>query len=318
MPEHLADAALSLGGAMLFAWFACAFAQFAALAPEWARCAPVRVKPCCTRKAEPSRHVLLSISFGLLVTVTPDVLVALFTGKAVAVAAAELGALVGLWLAARSDLTRRSRAITALGCALGFAATSASVACRLLPFHCDGTRMALYMTAMLGALAFGAGVTALRQACNTRTMPRKRFPLSRGERTLHFTALALIAALGVGIASEPVSTEFTVSALGASCVLAAALGVRLMSRARRYSSIRVAHTAHDVLKRSAPERFVCVPDAWLVAASGPAAYEPAAFDDWIPMYEPPTQTLHKIHHASRDSPRRRRRSRRIAPIINQA
>ncbi|HEV3428341.1 MAG TPA: hypothetical protein VG320_10735 [Paraburkholderia sp.] len=318
MPEHLADAAIFLGAALLFAWFACAFAQFAALAPGWARRAPARVKPPCTRNAEPSRHVLFSISFALLVTVTPGVLAALFTGKAVVVAAAQTGALVGLWLAARCDLMRRSRLITVSGCALGLAATGASVVCMLLPpFHTDGIRAALYMTAMLGALTSGAASIALCMVRDMRRLHRKRVPLGRGERMLHYTAFALIGALGVAIVLEPGSMEFTASALGAACVLAAALGARLMGGARRHAHARIAHATHDVSKRSAPERFVVVPDAWLVAACGPAAYQPTDFDTWLSVYEPPAQAVRTMHHASRDSPRRRRRSHRIASIISQ-
>jgi hypothetical protein len=69
---------------------------------------------------------------------------------------------------------------------------------------------------------------------------------------------------------------------------------------------------------------VGVPDAWLVAACGAAASEPATFDTWLSLYEPPGDSPRGPHHASRDSPRRRRarsrqasRSRRFTPIINQ-
>lgn len=305
MPEQMADAAISLGGAMLFAWLACAFAQFAAFVP-------VRSKPSCACKVEPPRNVLLSLSFALLATAMPGILAALFAASAVDVAAAESGALIGLWLAARSDFTRWARAIAALGCVLGLATMSASAAgMLLLPVHSAATRLALYLCAILAALAFGAAATAFRFARDMRTIARYRISPSRVERVLYLLALALIVVLGAGIELASASKEFDVSALGAACMLAAALGVCLMGGARhswRASGARITRAPLDTTKRSvSAAAWVRVSDAWLVAACGPAAHEPANFDDWIAVYQPPAQTLQKIHHASRDSPRRRRR-----------
>lgn len=331
MPQQLAGDALCLGGAMLFAWFVCAFAQFAPLASGWIRREPVRARPCCTRTSEPerSRHLWLAISFALLLTITPGVLAALFTQSALAVAAAELGALSGLWLGTRLDLTRRVRVVAAMGCVFGVTATVSSVICMVfIQQHTVSMRVALYMTAIWGAVALGAATFML--AREPRTIARKHKPLSRGESALHLTALALIAALGDGFATVHIGTsrssmEFALSALGAACVLAAALGVRLMGGARRMPRTRPARSTQDVSKRPAPVSLVTVPDSWLVTACGTAAYEPAAFDTWLSLYEPPGETPRDTHHASRDSPRRRRnrsrqtsKSRRVTKIIHQA
>jgi hypothetical protein len=321
MPQQLAGDAFCLGSAMLFGGFICALAQFAPLASGWIRREPVRARPCCMRTSEisRSRRILLSISFALLLTITPGVLAALLTQSAIAVAAAELGALAGLWLSARIDLTRRARLVAAMGCVVGVAATGLSVICMVsMPQHTVGMRIALYVTAIWGALALGASTFIL--AREPRTFARKHAPLSRGEYALHLTAVALIAALGEGFATVHIGTsrssmEFALSALGAACVLAAALGVRLMGGARRMPRSRPARTAQNVLKRPAAVSFATVPDtdsidSWLVTACGTAANEPAAFDTWLSLYEPPGETLRDTHHASRDSPRRRRNRRR--------
>lgn len=310
MQEQLADVAIALGGAMLFGWFVCAFAQFAALAPGWAPHAPVRIKPRCKRNIAPRRQLLLAISFALILTVPPGAITALLAQNAIAVATAETGALVGLWLATHANLAQHARVTGAVGALLGLAATSASVIDILLASpHPVETRLALYIIATLGAMAFGAFATAYRCARNRKIIARKRAASSRGEHVLHLVAFALIVALGVGMAASQESIEFAASGLGAACVLAAALGVRSVGGARPMREARIGHSAQGVSKRSAPAALVAVPDAWLVAACGPAAYEPANFDTWISVYEAPAQTSHKIHHASRDSPRRRRRSR---------
>ncbi|WP_322055029.1 hypothetical protein [Paraburkholderia bannensis] len=317
MQQQLAEVAIALGGAMLFGWFVCAFAQFAALAPGWARRAPVHRKPGCKRNIVPRRHLLFAISFALLSTVAPGVIAALFVPRALPVAATEAGALVGVWLAARANPVRYARVTSAVGAVLGVAATGAGViGIVLASAHPVEMRLAFYMIATLGALAFGAFVTACRLAREQGFIGRKRTALSRSEHVLHLAALALIVALGValgvGMTVSPGSMEFAVSALGAACVLAAALGVRAMGGARHMREARIARiadAAHDVSKRSAPAPLATVPDAWLVAACGPAAYEPANFDTWISVYEAPVQTLHTTHRASRDARRRRRRSR---------
>ncbi|WP_322045965.1 hypothetical protein [Paraburkholderia sp. J67] len=332
MPEQLAGDALCLCGGLLFAWFTCAFAQLAALAPGWARREPARAKARCARArdTEPPRHVLFAISFALLLTVTPAILALLLMHDAIAVATAELGALAGLWMGARSDLTRFARVIAAVGCGLAMVATSASIAWMLLmPPPSFGTRIALYATAILGALALGAAATAQVFSRDTRAIARKRTPLSHGERALHFMAFVLIVALGGALASVRMGNarsamEFELSTLGAACVLAIALGVRLMGGARRHPKARIMRAPHDVSKRPAPAGFVVVPDAWLVTACGNAAFEPAAFDTWLSVYEPPAETARLSHHDSRDAPRRRRsrnrqaaRSRRPSTTINQ-
>ncbi|WP_027817176.1 hypothetical protein [Paraburkholderia bannensis] len=310
MQQQLAEVAIALGGAMLFGGFVCAFAQFAALAPGWARRAPVHRKPGCKRNIVPQRHLLFAISFALLSTVAPGVIAALFVPRALPVAAAEAGALVGLWLTARANPVRHASVTSAVGAALGVAATGAGVIGILsASLHSIETRLAFYLIATLGALAFGAFATACRLAREQGFIGRKRTALSRGEHVLHLAALALIVALGVGMAVSPGSMEFAVSALGAACVLAVALGVRAMGGARHMRESRIARIAHDVSKRSAPAPLAAVPDAWLVAACGPAAYEPANFDTWISVYEAPVQAPHKTYRASRDSRRRRRRSR---------
>ncbi|WP_322092665.1 hypothetical protein [Paraburkholderia bannensis] len=310
MQQQLAEVAIALGSALLFGWLVCAFAQFAALGPGWVLRAPVRRKPGCKRNLVPQRHLLFAISFALLLTVAPGMIAALFAPRALPVAAAEAGALVGLWLAARANPVRHARVTSALGVGLGVAATGAGVVGMLLASaHPVEMRLAFYMIATLGALAFGAFATAYRMAREQGFIERKRTALSRGEHVLHLAALALIVALGIGMAVSPGSMEFAVSALGAACVLAAALGVRAMGGARHMREARIAHSAYDVSKRSAPAPLATVPDAWLVAACGPAAYEPANFDTWISVYEAPVQAQQKIHRASRDSRRRRRRSR---------
>jgi hypothetical protein len=299
MPESIADAAIALGGAMLFAWFVCAFAQFAALAPGWRRREPLRAKPSCVRKAVPSRHVTFTLIIALLATGVPGVLAALFDKSAMVVAGAETGALIGLWLAAQSEIMRWKRAIAAWGCALGLVAMCASTL--LLLLHGEATRVALYVCAIVGAMAFGAGATAFRF-----TDSRHRLSPSRTERVLYLVALVLIVTLGAGIGLRSASKEFDVSAVAAGCVLAAALGVCWMGGARHRWRV----TLPDTSKRSAPSSWSASPDAWLVAACGPCAYEPANFDDWVSVYQPPAQTSPKIHHASRDSPGRRQRPSR--------
>jgi hypothetical protein len=318
MPEPMADVAISLVAAVLFAWFACAFAQFAMHGASWKRGATTRAKPSCVRKDAPPRRAARTISVALTAIAMPGLLAALFVHHAVAVAAAESGVLVGCWLAAHRDFIRWKRAIAAVGCALALAAMCASVAGMLvLPLHAVTLRIALYISAMLGALAFGAAATVFRFARDTRTISRHPLAPSRGEHALYLAAFALIVTLGAGIALSPASKEFDVSALGAACMLAAALGVCLMGGARytrRAANVRVTRATPDTSKPSALSRWSVVPDAWLVAACGPAAYEPTNFDDWLAVYQPPAaQTGPTIHRASRDCARRRRRStRRIA------
>ncbi len=315
MPEPLADAAIALGGAMLFAGFACAFAQFAALVSGWRRRVPLRAKPSCARQVAPPRQAALAILLPLLATAVPGVLAALFDESVVVVTAAETGALFGLSLAARSEVMLWKRAIAAWGCALGLVTMCASMLFLLL--HGEATRVALYVCAILGAMGFGAGAAAFRLAHDTRAISRLSISSSRTERVLYFLALALIVTLGAGIGLSSASKEFDVSALAAGSVLAAALGVCWMGGARhrwRVSGIRINAAPPDASKRSALARWNTVPDAWLVAACGPCACEPTNFDDWIAVYPPPpTAAWPPIHHASRDFSRRRRRSsRRIA------
>jgi hypothetical protein len=250
--------------------------------------------------------VTFTVLIALLATGVPGMLAALFDKSAVVVAAAETGALIGLWLAAHSEIMRWKRAIAAWGCALGLVTMCASML--LLLLHGDATRVALYVCAIVGAMAFGAGATAFRL-----TDSRHRLSPSRAERVLYLVALVLIVTLGAGIGLSSASKEFDVSALAAGCVLAAALGVCWMGGARyrwRLSGTHINSTLPDTSKRSAPSSWSTSPDAWLVAACGPSAYEPANFDDWVSVYAPPAQTWHKIHHASRDSPGRRQRSSR--------
>jgi hypothetical protein len=296
MPEPIADAAIALGGAMLFAWFVCAFAQFAALGAGLCRRAPLRSKPSCVRIAAPSRHVTFTLLIALLAAGVPGMLAVLFGKGVVVVAAVETGALIGLWLGAHSEIMRWKSAIATWGCALGFVTMCASTL--LLLLHGEAMRVALYVCAIVGAMAFGAGVTAFRF-----TDSRHRLSPSRAERVLYLVALVLIVTLGAGIGLSSASREFDVSALAAGCVLAAALGVCWMGGAHYRWRI----TLPDTSKRSAPSSWSASPDAWLVAACGPSAYEPANFDDWVSVYAPPALTSPKIHHASRDSPGRRQR-----------
>jgi hypothetical protein len=312
MPEQLARDMAWLCGGLLYAWLVCALAQLAALAPAWARRAPesasdaVKRRQSCrrVREVQPPARTVLAISFALLLTVPPGVLAMLVAHTPAAAAAAEIGALAGLWLGARHDLTKRARATALAGGAVGVATLCVCfVIFLLLPALPVSGRAALYVAVTLGALLTGAASNAL--ACGLHAGGRSRLParngaFCEGDRALHAVAFVLFAVLGYGFAASRVvaSAEFGLSVLVAASVLAAALGVRLMSGAgrraapRRGSALAPAGAQPDALAQAVTERlartrFAGVPDAWLVGAHGSAAFEPAAFDSWLADYEPP-------------------------------
>ncbi|WP_028219029.1 hypothetical protein [Paraburkholderia oxyphila] len=318
MPEQLAGDLVWLGGGLVFAWLVCAFAQLSAFAPAWTLRAPRRAKPRCrrAREAKPRSRNALAISFALLLTVPPGLLAALVAHVPDALAAAECGALAGLWLGARRDLAKRARAMAAAGCMVGAASICVAFASfLLLPELPASGRAALYITATLGAVLSGAAANAL--LCGARMSERSRLPLRQGDRVVHAVAFALFAMLGYGFAAvRMASAEFGISVLVAACVLAAALGVRLMGGARRPAAPRPgtvratagAQATPSQITSKPPARayFVGVPRQWLVAAGGRDALEHACFDIWLADCDPPCEAPRASHHASQDLPRRRR------------
>ncbi|MFD1554517.1 hypothetical protein ACFSHT_02600 [Paraburkholderia silviterrae] len=319
MPEQLAGDLAWLGGGLLFAWLVCAFAQLSAFAPAWALRAPQRAKPRCkrVREVKPRSRIALAISFALLVTVPPGLLAALVAHVPDALAAAECGALAGLWLGARHDLAKRARAMAAAGCMVGAASICVAFASfLLLPELPASGRAALYITATLGAVLSGAAANAL--ICGARASERSRLPFRQGDRVIHAIAFALFAILGYGFAAmRMASAEFGLSVLVAACVLAAALGVRLMGGARRPAAPRPgtvlasagaqASVPSQIASRPpARAHFVGVPGQWLVAAGGRDAFESASLDMWLADCDPPCEAPRASHHASQDLPRRRR------------
>ncbi|HKT95320.1 MAG TPA: hypothetical protein VJS30_02140 [Paraburkholderia sp.] len=321
MPEQLAGDVAWLGGGLLFAWLVCALAQLSALAPAWARRAPERAKPRCkrTREAKPRARIALAISFALLLTVPPGLLAALVAHLPDAVAAAECGALAGLWLGARHDLARRARATAAAGCVVG--AVSICVGFTgflLLPALSASGRAALYVTATLGAVLTGAAANALLGGA--RMSERNRLPFRHGDRVVHAMAFALFAILGYGFAAVRILAfaEFGLSVLVAACVLAVALGVRLMGGARRpaaprpgtvrASAVAPAYVLSQIAASKPPARthFAGVPRDWLFAPCGHRALEPMGFDTWLADCEPLYEAPRASHHVSQDRPRRKR------------
>lgn len=331
MPEQLAGDVAWLGGSLLFAWLVCAFAQLAALAPAWARRAPARAKPRCkhAREVKPRARTALAISFAMLLTVPPGLLAALLAYRPDAVAAAECGALAGLWLGARHDLARRARATAVAGCMVGAVSICVCLASfLLLPALPASGRAALYVTATLGALLTGAAANAF--ACGASMNERRRLPFRPGDRVVHAIAFVLFAVLGYGFAAVPMlaSEEFGLSVLVAACVLAAALGVHLMGGARRPVTPRPGITrapadeqasqgnafSRMASKSPALARFAGMPGEWLVAACGRGALEPESLDIWLADSEEPRA----LHHVAQDLPRRRRnRSRHGAHRLRQ-
>lgn len=321
MPEQLAGDVAWLGGGLLFAWLVCALAQLSALAPAWARRAPARAKPRCKRAREmmPWARTALAISFALLLTVPPGLLAALVAHLPDAVAAAECGALAGVWLGARHDLAKRARATAAAGCMVGAVSICVCFASfLLLPALPASGRAALYVTATLGAVLAGAAANAL--ICGARMNERSRMPFRKGDRVVHAIAFALFAILGYGFAAVRIlaSSEFGLSVLVAACVLAAALGARLMGGARGPVAPRPgtvcapADAQTNVISRIATAKtpaqthFAGVPRDWLFAPGGRSALEPVGFDTWLADCDPPGDAPRASHHVSQDLPRRKR------------
>jgi len=322
MPEQqLAGDVAWLSGGLLFAWLVCALAQLSALAPAWAHRAPARAKPHCKRASEvtPRSRAALAISFALLLTVPPGLLAALVAHLPDAVAAAECGALAGLWLGARHDLAKRARATAVAGCMVGTVSICVCFASFLLLSALPASaRAALYVTATLGAVLAGAAANAL--ICGARMNERSRLPFRKGDRVVHAIAFALFAMLGYGFAAvrNLASAEFGLSVLMAACVLAAALGARLMGGARRSVAPRPgtvcapAGAQANVIARIAPSKtpaqthFAGVPRDWLFAPCGRSALEPAGFDTWLADCAPPREAPRASHHVSQDLPRRKR------------
>lgn len=322
MPEQLAGDVAWLGGGLLFAWLVCAFAQVSALAPAWARLAPARAKPRCKRAREmtPRVRTALAISFALLLTVPPGLLAVLLAHLPEAAGAAECGALAGLWLGARHDLAKHARVTAAAGCMVGVVSICVSVTSfLLLPALPASGRAALYVTATLGAVLTGAAANAL--LCGARMNERRRLPVRQSDCVVQAIAFALFAILGYGFAAVRLlaSAEFGLSVLVAACVLAAALGVRLMGGARRPAAPRPgavvralagtqAHAPSPIATAKPPAQthFAGVPRDWLFAPCGSRALEPAAFDAWLADCEPPGEAPRASHHVSQDLPRRKR------------
>lgn len=336
MPEQLAGDVAWLAGSLLFAWLACAIAQLAALAPAWARRAPVRAKPRCKLAREVKSRVrnALAISFALLLMLPPGLLAALVAYRPDALAAAQCGALAGLWLGARHDLARHARATAIAGCSVGAVSICVCLAgFLLLPALPASGRAALYVTATLGALLTGAATNAFVSGASSGASmsERRRLPFRPGDRVVHAIAFVLFAILGYGFAAVHIlsSDELGLSVLVAACVLAAAFGVRLMGGARgrvapRPGIVRVSAGeqtnafSHIASKSPVLARFAGVPGEWLVAACGRAALEPASLDIWLADCDLPSETPRTLHHASQDLPRRRRdRSRYGALRLRQ-
>ncbi|NLP59835.1 hypothetical protein [Paraburkholderia sacchari] len=340
MPEQLAGDVAWLGGSLLYAWLACVFAQLAALAPAWARRAPARAKPRCkhAREATPWVRTALAISFALLLTVPPGLLAALLAYRPDAVGAAECGVFAGLWLGARHNLAKRARTTAVAGCMVGAVSIVVClVSFLMLPALPASGRAALYVTATLGALLTGAAASAFAYSASVGMSggagmnERRRLPFRPGDRVVHAIAFVLFAILGYGFAAVRIlaSAELGLSVLVAACVLAAAFGVRLMGGARRPVAPRpgimraFAGGQADADSRIASKspvraRFAGVPGAWLMAACGRGAVEPASLDIWLADCEPPFETPRTLHHASQDLPRRRRnRSREGALRLRQ-
>lgn len=327
MLEQLAGDVAWLGGGLLFAWLVCAFAQLSALAPAWARRAPQRVKPRCkpVREVRPRSRIALAVSFALLLTMPPGVLAALVAHLPDAVAAAQCGALAGLWLGARHDLARRARATAVAGCLVGVLSICVGFAgLLLLPALPASGRAALYVTATLGAVLTGAAANAF--LCGVRMSERSRLPFRQGDRVVHVIAFALFAILGYGFAAVRLlaSVECGLSVLVAACVLGAALGVRLMSGARRPAAPRPGTVrAPAVAQANTPSQiarahFAAVTFQWLAAAGGRCALETATVDAWLADCEPACEAPRAPHHVSQDLPRRRRnRSRHGMPRQRQ-
>lgn len=306
MPEQLAVDVAWLVAGVLFAWLGCAFAQLAALAPL--RASRARATPRCRRRAAAHKHRLgFAISFALLLTVPPGVAAAGWAHAVDATVAVEAGVLAGLCHAGRRDLTRRVRAAALAGGALGAAALSGGMAVFLLqPGRAPGERVALFVAVAIGSLLIGSALSLLGRGALARGAVRRRVPFGRGDCAIHVMAVLLGVALGYGFVSARASPEFGLSVLVAASVLCAALGVRLMTGARRP---RLARTG---VKTTAPDEpfsatfhasFAGVPDELLVAACGGGAFEPA----WLAASDAPHGGAGRAdHHASQDLPRRRR------------
>ncbi|WP_069261630.1 hypothetical protein [Paraburkholderia nodosa] len=311
MPEQLAGDLAWLGAGALFAWLGCAFAQLAALAPV--RAWPLsrsRSTPSCARRAgAPRRHRLaFAISFALLLTVPPGVIAAGWMHGPDATVAVEAGVLGGLCLAGRRDHTPGARTAALLGGVSGASVLiGAFVGYVLQPERSAGERVALFVAAATGALLTGCALRLLSRGAQASGSVRRRVPFGRGDRVMQVIALLLGAALGYEFLSARASPDFEISVLVAASVLCAALGVRLMSGARRPRLARTgaveASPPREPFSATFHASFAGVPDELLVAACGSGAFEPA----WLAASDTPHGSGGRAgHHASQDLPRRRR------------
>ncbi|CAG9260748.1 conserved membrane hypothetical protein [Paraburkholderia unamae] len=302
MPDLLAGDLAWLGAGALFAWLGCAFAQLAALAPVRSRRSHAAPR-CAQRAGAPhKRRFGFAISFALLLTVPPGVLAAGCSHATQAAVAVEAGVLAGLYIAGRRDLTRRARTAALAGGALGAAAlTGGFASCLLEPGRAPFERAALFIAVATGALLVGGALSLLG-----RGPVRRRVPFGRGDRAIHLLALLLGVALGYGFVSARASADFELSVLVAASVLAAALGARLMSGARKPRPVRTGAQPRASLEpfgATFNASFAGVPDELLVAACGSGAFEPA----WLaPGDASPGGAGRSGQHASQDLPRRRR------------
>ncbi|MFT0168101.1 hypothetical protein [Paraburkholderia mimosarum] len=301
MPVQLAGDLAWLGAGVLFAWFGCAFAQLAALAPVRSR--RVRALPRCVDRAGAShKHRLApSISIALLLTVPFGVLAACWTHAADATVAVEAGVLGGFSLARSRDLTRRVWIVALLGGLSGASVLIGVFAGLVLqPERSPYERVALFVAVAIGALLAGGALNLSRRGKLGRHVPP-----GLGDRAMLSLALLLGVALGCGFVRARISAEFEISVLVAASVLYAALGARLMSGASRQRLARpgaAAVTPRERFSAMFNASFAGVPDELLVAACGGGAFEPA----WLAAGDAPHGGGRASHHASRDLPRRRR------------
>ncbi|WP_322030982.1 hypothetical protein [Paraburkholderia sp. J76] len=311
MPEQLAGDLAWLGAGALFAWLGCAFAQLAALWPLRARSSScVRAAPRCTKHAGAAlKHRLaFALSFALLLTLPPGAIAAGWMQGAGATVAVEAGVLCGLCFAGRRDLARCARPAALVGSVSGsILLIAAFVGYVLQPERSSNERMALFVAAATGALLVGGALSLFSRGPQAGAAVRRRVPFGRGDRIMHVVALVLATALGYGFSSVRACPEFEISILVAASVLCVALGVRLMSGARRPRLARTGgldtSSAREPFGATFHASFAGIPDELLVAACGGGAFEPA----WLTANETPHGGAGRAgHHASQDLPRRRR------------
>lgn len=323
MQEQLAGEALWLGGGLLFAWLICALAQLAAFLPAFSRGGIARGKVRCAKRERErganGRGPAFATGFALLLTIPPGLLAAFCARSGIAtVAVVEVGVLAGLWLGSRRDLRPYRRAIAALAYAAGAAMLAGGFA-SFLSGHARVTECAaLFLAVILGAALLGAAAAVRADTARQES----RAPFASGDRAVHYVALLLCAGLGYGFVTAGAREEFGLSALVAAGVLGIALGVRLMSGARRPHVGRLARVAAIPPSGAGRQRsayaepplrlsFAGVPDECLVEACASGSFAAGC------LYHghastPEGADARALRHLGQDRPRRRR-SRHRAP-----